>query len=123
MLLGEWGRDTLGLTSTQYKERVQVYKRLDRIWDNENLQRLHPDSELGETWGQHNTVLVDDSVLKAMAQPFNHVEVPEFVRGGSEKEGRGGDVLEQVVEYLEEARNWSDISGFVRRRPFVIDKK
>jgi len=29
LLLGEWGRDTLGLTAAQYKERVQVYKRLD----------------------------------------------------------------------------------------------
>ena len=113
----------LGLTSTQYKERVQVYKRLDRIWDNENLQRLHPDSKLGERWGQHNTVLIDDSVLKATAQPFNHVEVPEFVRGGSEKEGRGRDVLGQVVGYLEEARKWNDISGFVRRRPFAIDEE
>ena len=122
-LLGEWGRDTLGLTSAQYKERVQVYKRLDRIWDNKNLQRLHPGSELGERWGQHNTVLIDDSVLKATAQPFNHVKVPEFVRGGSEEEGRGRDVLGQVVGYLEEARKWSDVSGFVRRRPFAIDEE
>ena len=124
MLLGEWGRDTLGLTSTQYKQRSkQVYKRLDRIWDNENLQRLHPGSELGSIWGQHNTVLIDDSVLKASAQPFNHVKVPEFVRGGSEKEGLGREVLGQVVGYLEEARKWSNISGFVRRRPFAIDEE
>ena len=123
LLLGEWGRDTLGLTSTQYKERVQVYKRLDRIWDNENLQRLHPDSRLGKRWGQHNTVLIDDSVLKATAQPFNHVEVPSYVRGGSEKEGHGRNVLGQVVGYLEEARKWSDLSGFVRRRPFAIDEE
>ena len=122
MLLGEWGRDMLGLTSTQYKVRVQVYKRLDSIWDNENLQRLHPGSELGERWGQHNTLLIDDSLLKATAQPFNHVKVPEFVRGGSEKEGHGRNVLGQVVRYLEEARKWSDISGFVRRRPFAIDE-
>ena len=123
MLLDEWGRDTLGLTSTQYKERVQVYKRLDRIWDNENVQHLHPDFKLGERWGQHNTVLIDDSILKATAQPFNHVEVPEFVRGGSEKEGHGRNVLGQVVGYLEEARKWSDLSGFVRRRPFAIDEE
>ena len=123
MLLGEWGRDTLGLTSAQYKKKTQIYKRLDRIWDNENLQCLHPNSGLGARWGQHNTVLIDDSVLKASAQPFNHVKVPEFVRGGSEKEGRGRNVLGQVVGYLEEARKWSDISGFVRRQPFAIDEE
>ena len=123
MLLGEWGRDKLGLTSTQYREGVQVYKRLDRIWDDENFQRLHPGSELRNIWGQHNTLLIDDSVLKATAQPFNHVKVPKFVRGGIEKEGCGRNVLGQVVEYLEEARKWSDISGFARRRPFVIDEE
>lgn len=119
-LLGEWGRNTLGLTSRQYKERVQVYKRLDRIWGDEILQRLHPDFEEGERWGQHNTVLIDDSALKASAQPFNHVAVPEFVRGGGEKDGGGRDVLGQVVEYLEQARNWSNISAFVRYRPFEM---
>lgn len=121
MLLGEWGRDTLGLTSAQYKERVQVYKRLERIWGNENLQHSHPGFELGQRWSQHNTVLIDDSALKASAQPFNHVEVPEFVRGGGEKEGDGRDVLGQVVGYLEEARKWSNISGFLRHGPFEID--
>ncbi len=121
MLLGEWGRNTLGLTSSQYKERVQVYKRLDRIWGDEVLQRLHPDFEKGERWNQNNTMLIDDSALKASAQPFNHVEVPEFVRGGGEKEEDGRDVLGQVVEYLEEARKWSNVSGFVRQKPFKMD--
>lgn len=120
MVLGEWGRDTLGLTSAESKARVQVYKRLDRIWLNKNLQNSHPDFEEGERWGQHNTVLIDDSALKASAQPFNHVKVPEFVRAGGEKEGDGKDVLGQVVGYLEEARKWSDVSGFVRHRPFEI---
>lgn len=121
LLLGQWGRDTLGLTSVQYKKRVQVYKRLDRIWGDENLQRSHPDFEEGERWGQSNTVLIDDSAQKASAQPFNHVEVPEFVRGGSEKEGDGRDVLGQVMGYLEEARKWNDVSGFVMHGPFEID--
>ncbi|KAL9132402.1 MAG: hypothetical protein Q9175_006427 [Cornicularia normoerica] len=121
MLLGEWGRDTLGLTSAQYRERIQVYKRLDRIWGNTDLQHSHPDFERGERWGQHNTVLIDDSALKASAQPFNHITVPEFVRGGGEQEGDGRDVLGQVVAYLEEARKWSNVSRFVRHVPFKID--
>lgn len=122
MLLGEWGRNTLGLTCTQYKERVQVYKRLDRIWRNEDLQRLHPDFKGGRRWGQNNTVLIDDSALKASAQPFNHIKVPEYVRGGGEKEGDGRDVLGQVVGYLEEAKKWDNVSGFVRHRPFLLDE-
>lgn len=121
MLLGEWGRDTLGLTFAQYKQRVQVYKRLDRIWGNDNAQQSHPEFEGGQRWGQHNTVLIDDSKIKASAHPLNHVEVPEFVRGADEKEGDGRAVLGQVVSYLEEARKWSDVSGFARQRPFDVD--
>ena len=104
-LLGEWARDTLGLTSAQYKTRVQVYKRLDRIWESQNLQYSHPDFNKGGRWGQHNTLLIDDSVLKASAQPFNHIEISEFVLGRDES-----DVLGQVVGYLEEVRRWSNAS-------------
>ena len=119
LLLGAWGRDMLGLTSAQYKARVQVYKRLDRIWGNESFRPVHPDLEAG--WGPHNTLLIDDSALKASAQPFNHVEVPEFFPDGGENVANGRDVLGQVVCYLEEARKWSNVSGFVRHRPFGID--
>ena len=42
------------------------------------------------------------------------------MRGRGEKED-GKDVLGQVVGYLEEARKWNNVSGFVRQRPFEID--
>ena len=42
--------------------------------------------------------------------------------GASEREGDGKDVLVQVVGYLEEARKWSNFSGFVRQRPFAVDE-
>ena len=122
LLLGEWARDTLGLTASQYKDRVQVYKNLDRIWNDESLPRP-PQSQAGgggQRWGQHNTLLIDDSALKASAQPYNHIEIPEFVKG-SETEGDGKDVLGKVVGYLEEARKYSDVSAFGRVRRFHID--
>jgi len=108
LLLGEWGRDTLDLTPEQYSQRVQVYKRLSRVWDDAAIQRRHPTWREGGRWGQWNTVLIDDSVKKASQEPFNHVEVPEFA--GRE---RKGDVLGQVTGWLEEARGWADVSGFV----------
>ena len=43
------------------------------------------------------------------------------MRGGGEEEGDGRDVLGQVVGYLEEARKWSDVSGFVTQGPFEVD--
>ncbi|KAK0513008.1 hypothetical protein JMJ35_005025 [Cladonia borealis] len=143
LLLGIWARDTLGLTPAQYKDRVQVYKNLDRIWNDESLpqppqtqsqtqsqsqtqaqaQSQSQSQSVGEGqqhWGQHNTLLIDDSALKASAQPYNHIEIPEFVKGG-EKEGDGKDVLGKVVGYLEEARRWSDVSAFGRVRRFDIE--
>ena len=66
-------------------------------------------------------MLIDDSTFKASAQPFNHVKVPDFVRGSYEKEENVRNVLGQVVGYLEEARKWDNLSAFVRRNPFEID--
>ena len=115
LLLGQWGRDTLGLTPQQYEQRVQVYKDLNTVWQDITLQSRHPEHTVGEMWGQNNTVLVDDSALKAAAQPFNHLEVPEFVT--AKKENVGGEgVLAGVAAMLEEARGWSDVSAFMRKR-------
>lgn len=119
-LLGEWARDTFGLTPAQYVEKTQVYKRLDRIWANETLQYTHHWSDVGGRWGQHNTLLLDDSVLKASAQPHNLVQMPEFTRSGDKK--ADFDVLGQVISYLEEARMWDNVSSFVRNSTFEADK-
>ena len=119
-LLGQWGRDTLDLTPAQYKAHVKVYKRLERIWNDNEIQSFHPGFGKGGKWGQHNTLLLDDSVFKASAQPFNHVEVPEFVKSREAKDGKDG-VLAQVTGYLEEARRWSDVSAFVKGRKFEIN--
>ncbi|KAL8805914.1 MAG: hypothetical protein Q9182_001695 [Xanthomendoza sp. 2 TL-2023] len=121
MLLGEWARDTLDLTPEQYQAKVQVFKRLDRIWNIDRIQRTHPDFGKGQRWGQWNTLLLDDSVLKSSAQPYNAVVVPEFTKEGIAREARGPDILSQVVAYLETARTFGDVSSFVRQQPFQVN--
>jgi len=119
-LLGEWARDTLDLTSEEYCSKVQVYKRLDRIWEGKALRDSHPDfASKGTRWSQANTLLVDDSPTKAQAQPYNLVEIPEFTRNAALEKGK--NFLGQVVAYLEEARMWGDVSTFVKRKKFVVD--
>ncbi|MCJ1293476.1 hypothetical protein MMC34_005031 [Xylographa carneopallida] len=121
-LIAEWGRDTLELSSAEYYHKTQVYKRLDRIWKNERVQVHHPRYNQGERWSQRNTVLIDDSMLKAVAQPFNHIEVPEFeLKNGKHNDGDGTEVLGQVVAYLEEIRAWEDVSSYMRKERFVLD--
>lgn len=118
-LLGEWGRDTLDLTKEQYRDKVQVYKRLDRIWEGRALRDAHPNHASGERWSQANTLLLDDSATKAQGQPHNLVEMPEYTKSGQTDKGK--EVLGQVVGYLEEARQYRDVSAFVKMRPFKVD--
>lgn len=117
-LAAEWGRDTLDLTPQQYIEKVQVYKKLSKVWRQAETGKWHPlhrtarnDDYGSQRFGQHNTLLIDDSVLKASSEPHNLVRVEEF-------EGRPDqmqtDVLRQVVAYLEEAKWMQDVSAWVR---------
>lgn len=118
LLVAQWGRDRLGLSPQQYNNKVQVYKRLSQIWDDDDIARRHPGYLDGESWDQFNTILLDDSHAKASSEPWNLVRIPEFVGA---KEQEEGDVLRQVVGYLEVLRGVENVSAFVRRTPFVVD--
>jgi hypothetical protein len=61
-----WGREHFGLSLEDYKRRVQVYKRLTRIWDSP----AEPQRS-SIRWDQSNTVLVDDGAEKARQEPHN----------------------------------------------------
>lgn len=95
-----------------------MYKRLEKIWREDNIRGRHPDADKGGLWDQSNTVLIDDSRLKGAAQPHNLLEIPEFQ---NRPEQRGTDVLAQVVGYLEELRVQDDVSRFMRQRSFRVD--
>lgn len=140
-LLDAWARDTLGLSEAEYYLRVQVYKRLGRVWKDERVQAGYP-SNVPDTdtatraldndaivslptepklrcWGQHNTLLLDDSVLKAAAEPYNLVCVPEFERAAATLHD---DVLAQATRYVDEAAWYADVSAWMRTQPFVAVK-
>ena len=146
LLLSRWGRDRFDLSAHLYKSRVTVYKNLDTVWNSlvgqgrfpSKFDDSDPDSNTLDRWGQHNTILIDDSPYKAAAQPYNHLEVPEFKTdtpeaagkaSGKDKNNQKGEndlgaqqsaamkekqVLESVIAKLEEARKWSDVSAFVK---------
>lgn len=117
-LVAQWARDSFGLSPTFYSQNVQVYKNLKLVWSRSTIQSHHPDYETGERFGQHNTVLIDDSALKAHAQPHNLLEIPEFA---GTPEQMQGDVLREVAGYLEVLRQQEDVSRFIRTQPFVGD--
>jgi hypothetical protein len=115
MLVASWARDTFGLSATNFNQNVQVYKNLRLIWSRDQIQQHHPEYAAGQRFGQHNTVLIDDSALKASAQPHNLLEIPEFEATPEQMEG---DVLREVAGYLEILRQQSDVSKFIHQLPF-----
>jgi hypothetical protein len=118
MLVAVWARDTFGLSATNFSQNVQVYKNLRLIWSRDQIQQHHPQYAASQRYGQHNTVLIDDSALKANAQPFNLLEIPEFE---ATPEQMQGDVLREVAGYLEVLRQQSDVSKFINKQPFKSD--
>lgn len=117
-----WARDKLGLTRAQYYEKVQVYKRLEPIWNDPDIRNLSSDAD---GWNQTNTIIIDDSHLKATAQPHNLVLVPEFnattlgkdVPKSEQKRFRRQEktVLQSLITKLEELKWQQDVSRVIRR--------
>jgi hypothetical protein len=113
----EWGRDRLGLSQRDYNEKVQVYKRLEQVWSDEGIAAKHPYKEHGWIWDQSNTVLIDDSVLKAASEPDNLVLLPEF-KGNVQAED--GSVLKKLIDYLELLKFQKNVSSYIHANPFHV---
>ncbi|KAF3041581.1 hypothetical protein E8E12_008682 [Didymella heteroderae] len=114
-LVAQWGRDAFNLKPEHYSANVQVYKNLDLVWSKDEIQKQHPDYENGGRFGQHNTVLIDDTTLKAAAQPHNLLLCSEF---NATPEQMREDKLREVAGYLEVLRTQQDVSKFMRKEPF-----
>ncbi|OAG37884.1 hypothetical protein AYO21_07856 [Fonsecaea monophora] len=133
-MAGVWARDKLGLSREQYDTKVQVYKKLEPIWEDKKIRKK---AGTGRKWDQSNTVLVDDSQLKGLAQPHNLLQIPEFLNNAPRE---GGPALfnwqreqEQIVysiqQKLEELKWQVDVSRMIRewqtgkrQAPGVVDE-
>jgi hypothetical protein len=111
---GIWGREKFGLTQEDYNDRVQCYKRLEKLWNDQSIAASHPSYKYGGRWDQTNTVLIDDSLEKARSEPYNLVEVPEWFGNL----GETGDILPQVHDYLNYLSQHSNVSACLRAQPF-----
>lgn len=109
-----WGRDKLELTPEQYNEKVQVYKKLDKVWEDDRIQATCPGKQ---RWNQTNTVLVDDSHLKALSQPHNLIQVTEFTKKklDPQERKREHEIVASVRAKLEELKWTLDVSRHILR--------
>ncbi|KAL4999056.1 NLI interacting factor-like phosphatase-domain-containing protein [Aspergillus recurvatus] len=111
-LVAEWGRDKLGLSKSEYNTKVQVYKTLETVWSSKQIQASHPGrvnkgKKKGPRWDQTNTVLIDDSRLKAVSEPYNLIEIPEFTNNPDVDESA---IFPKVLQRLEILAKCDDVS-------------
>ncbi|KAL4750227.1 hypothetical protein BDW72DRAFT_118755 [Aspergillus terricola var. indicus] len=111
-LVAEWGRDKLGLSKSEYNTKVQVYKTLETVWSSKQIQASHPGrvnkgKKKGPRWDQSNTVLIDDSRLKAVSEPYNLIEIPEFTNNPDVDESA---IFPKVLQRLEILAKCDDVS-------------
>jgi hypothetical protein len=119
LVAATWARDTLGLTPAEYHQKVVTLK---------DLRKVFNDKKVGKGWDIGNTILLDDSVVKASYQPYNHVCVPEFmVEWTQGKDGvytpikkSDDDALWQVAGYLDELRYQDNVARYIRHSPFRL---
>lgn len=116
LLAAVWARDKLGLSKRQYTEKVQVYKQLEKVWADESIQARYPKNFARQEddegrWNQSNTVLIDDSKLKAAGQPYNILEIPEFTDDPALDDGH---VLQNVWTRIKQLSMIDDVSRMIR---------
>lgn len=118
-LVAEWGRDKLGLSKSEYNSKIQVYKTLETVWNNKQIQASYPGKaqkggpkakKQASRWDQTNTVLIDDSKLKALSEPYNLIEIPEFTNNPAIDES---DIFPKVLQRLELLAKCDDVSKMV----------
>ncbi|PYH66118.1 NIF domain protein [Aspergillus vadensis CBS 113365] len=121
-IVAEWHREHFNLTPQQYDAKIQVYKTLSTVWADEKVQASYPSPEsLGQSvpatfqktrWDQTNTILIDDTRLKASSEPSNLLEIPTF-DGHSGAEDAA--TLTKVLQMLEELSLHDDVSQVLHK--------
>ncbi|PLB49470.1 hypothetical protein P170DRAFT_464886 [Aspergillus steynii IBT 23096] len=109
-LVAEWGRDKFNLPTDQYRAKIQVYKTLETVWADPKVQASYPSSQGNKSrWDQTNTILIDDSKLKAASEPHNILEIPEFTNAPDDP-----SIFPKVLRVLEILAKHDDASKVLR---------
>ncbi|KAJ6109878.1 hypothetical protein N7486_002113 [Penicillium sp. IBT 16267x] len=134
-LVACWGRDKFGLSNRQYNAKLQVYKQLHKVWNDRDIQLTYPGNTpkkkgaapqeaqneqnpapksefpAGQRWDQTNTILIDDSKIKALSEPYNILEIPEFTNDPNIDEST---LFQKVLARLDVLSHHDDVSKVFR---------
>jgi hypothetical protein len=68
-------------------------------------------------WDQSNTVIIESMSSTTVLQPYNAIHLPAFIPGRQTDKG-----LRLVIDYLTRLLYESNISNYIKERPFKADK-
>lgn len=125
-LIAIWARDTLGLTAQQYTRKSVTLKNLEVIWESDTIKAKVEEHLLAKGVSEEaasqfelnhtNTILIDDSIVKARKQPFNHLPLLEFDKPLWKN---GTDVeLQCAIDYLRLTLHQSNVASYIRKHPY-----
>jgi len=100
-----WSRENSDVPSREFSHKVVTYKVLEKLWTHMK------DLEMG-SWDQTNTVLIDDSSIKTISNPYNHIEVSEFTEVAADSGADDG--LEPLIPLLKTLSMQSNVSYYMR---------
>ncbi|RKP39047.1 hypothetical protein BJ085DRAFT_28778 [Dimargaris cristalligena] len=136
LLRGVWARNRCVVSRTEFvrANKPVTYKPLNFIWKAHQipphdsskkvqldrrpwLYRTHSKAKQSVKWSAQNTIIVDDSALKAQAHLGNHIEVNDFDANPSMRDYD----LQALVAYLREFREiWTNMDPGVRTVPRIL---
>ncbi|KAG2171367.1 hypothetical protein INT43_009028 [Umbelopsis isabellina] len=107
-----WSRENMGLTKEEYFSNISTVKDLQLVWK-------HYSKQAGSNiYNANNTILLDDSITKAILQPCNSIEIGTFNHKLSTTKINGDSELLDVINYLEKVQYQSNISNFFKEHPY-----
>jgi len=110
-LVAKWTRKHLNLTDQDYYQKVETIKDLEKVWQELNKNKSTT------VWDQTNTILIDDSYVKAKFQPFNAIHLPDF--DNERCKSRKDRELYNVIDYLKKLHNQSNVSAYIKNFPYT----
>jgi hypothetical protein len=105
-----WSRKHFNLSAAEYYSNTETLKDLTKVWN-----------ELPE-FDATNTIVLDDSLSKLAAQPYNLIQMSTFYSEPfiEDKYFMDRDLC-KVANYLSLVKEQSNVCSFMRSSPFIVD--
>lgn len=104
------GREPVNTNAAPSRPGGKFSKRNKKRQEN-NSNESAQSPPVGQRWDQTNTILIDDSKLKALSEPYNILEIPEFTGNPSIDEST---LFTNVLRKLDTLSRHDDVSKMMR---------